>query len=153
MSVRTSQLSCQAIPAGCCLSSWCYGVYMKETLARKSMQVLASCSVTRPASSSHMGTCCYPGSHMGTCQRRGYCIWVCLFVCLSVCLFVRTELLCFSPQPLVGLRQFSPSVRLLVQNVLMIIITSWVTWCGSHIGKTEKNTLDLYISETVPRKK
>ena len=30
---------------------------------------------------------------------------ICLSVCLSVCLFVRTELSCFSPHPLVGLRQ------------------------------------------------
>ena len=44
---------------------------------------------------------CYPSQHYYPRQRRGYCIRVRLFVCL----FVRTELSCFTPQLLVGLRR------------------------------------------------
>ena len=65
------------------------------------------------------------------------------FVCLSVCPH-RTFVVFFSATTSQIETKFSPLVRLLMQNVLMIITTSSVTWCGSHIGKTEK-TLNLYL--------
>ena len=58
-----------------------------------------------------------------------------LLVCLSV-RFVCTELSCFSPQALVGLRRnFHHRCD---YSCRIFCMMSKVTWCGSHFGKTEK---------------
>ena len=77
---------------------------------------------------------------------------VCWFVCLSVCvLFVCTELLCFSPQPLVRLRRnlttgVTTHVECFNDNYDVI---GHVVW--QPCWKKEK--LDQCISKTAPWKK
>jgi len=78
------------------------------------------------------------------------CLSVCL--CLSDCLFVRHNFHVFHRNCLLDwddIFTFGTSPH---ENVLMIIMTSSVTWYGSYVGKTEKK-FDLCISETAPKKK
>ena len=74
---------------------------------------------------------------------RGYCVWVRLFVCLSVCLFVWSHrtFVFFSATTCKIETKFSPydMCQRLMQNDL-IIMTSQITWCGSHVGKMGKKT-------------